>query len=687
MENKWIAQSYIFADLLLKEILEQRCDPDGGFYLPGLAVANNELLQVLTPYLPDAHASEELQSGWNELLRTMMSDDVCADGPRLQKLRWLYRLDGVWLLAVVLAFVHRSDPKYQKAVAVLQENAESRGVDFFVVKAIAKYLKIADDEDAARLLSDCREKEDLFERREDSLLILQKHVFAWLCGSDIKLPGACSVYPMMDMDADIRLTEIGWVSSAAKRQLADAPQDRLVFEIQGRPGAGKKHFCRICAAKLGYRICLIRLSDVLAAGRQEGRGLLCRCYFACRVNGCIPYLDLTDCDVEDMVARHWIESVVGEYKLIFIGTTPDQTLEKVSSFTTHKIPLSQLGSQDSLTLWQTVGSSYPVAEDVDYEQLAGNYHLLPADICEVFARAEQNRAQSEPVRNQIDQALLLSCIRACSHITGNMLMERIHTVFRWEDLKVKPEITQAMHLACAHLKYRFQAQTYLGDRYPYGTGVSVLMYGPPGTGKTMAAQVIANDLQMDLYRVDLSQVSSKYIGETAKNLENIFREAEQANVILFFDEADSLFGKRTEVKESNDKYANQETSYILQRIESYDGMVILATNIARNFDPAFMRRITVSIQFEMPDEQMRRLLWQDMLAPTALGGNEALLSNLAAQFELSGSNIKSIVRNAIFTSLMEKRELRGADLAAALKIEHEKMGRILNLSSVMPYLS
>ena len=687
MENKWITRIYIFADRLFREVLEQRCEPDGGFYLPGLEVANQELLRVLSPGMPEPTATTELRTQWEQMQLMVMSDDVYADAPRLQKLRWLYRLDELWVLAVVLAFAHQSDPKYRKAVCVLQGDSGNEGIALSLVKALAVYLGLADAGGVMRLLSDCREKEDLFEWREDTLLILQKHVFAWLCGSDIKLPGACSVYPMMDMDADIRLTEIGWVSSAAKRQLADAPQDRLVFEIQGRPGAGKKHFCRICAAKLGYRICLIRLSDVLAAGRQEGRGLLCRCYFACRVNGCIPYLDLTDCDVEDMVARHWIESVVGEYKLIFIGTTPDQTLEKVSSFTSHKIPLSQLGSQDSLTLWQTVGSSYPVAEDVDYEQLAGNYHLLPADICEVFARAEQNRAQSEPVRNQIDQALLLSCIRACSHITGNILMERIHTVFRWEDLKVKPEITQAMHLACAHLKYRFQAQTYLGDRYPYGTGVSVLMYGPPGPGKTMAAQVIANDLQMDLYRVDLSQVSSKYIGETAKNLENIFREAEQANVILFFDEADSLFGKRTEVKESNDKYANQETSYILQRIESYDGMVILATNIARNFDPAFMRRITVSIQFEMPDEQMRRLLWQDMLAPTALGQNEALLSNLAAQFELSGSNIKSIVRNAIFTSLMEKRELRGADLAAALKIEHEKMGRILNLSSVMPYLS
>lgn len=132
MENKWIAQSYIFADLLLKEILDQRCEPDSGFYLPGLAVANSELLQVLTPHLKDAHASEGLQSGWNELLRTMMSDDVYENGFRLQKLRWLYRLDGIWLLAVVLAFVHRSDPKYQKAVAVLQENAESRGVDFLL---------------------------------------------------------------------------------------------------------------------------------------------------------------------------------------------------------------------------------------------------------------------------------------------------------------------------------------------------------------------------------------------------------------------------------------------------------------------------------------------------------------------------------------------------------------------------
>lgn len=296
-------------------------------------------------------------------------------------------------------------------------------------------------------MSDCREKEDLFERREDTLLILQKHVFAWLCGSDVKLPGGCRVYPVPEETAAIRTEVTERVSSIAKRQLTDAPQERLVFEIQGRPGAGKKYFCRACAARLGYRICRLCLSDVIAAGRREGRELLCKCYFACRVNGCIPYLDLTDCDTEDAGTRQWIESVVSEYKLIFIGTTMDQTLARAMSFSAQKMPLDQLDAADRLALWQAAGSAYPVAENVNYEQLAGNYRLLPVDICEVFARAEQYRIQGG--QEQIDRELILACVRECNQLSGNVLMEQIHTVFRWEDLKVKPEIVKAMHLACA----------------------------------------------------------------------------------------------------------------------------------------------------------------------------------------------------------------------------------------------
>jgi SpoVK/Ycf46/Vps4 family AAA+-type ATPase len=276
----------------------------------------------------------------------------------------------------------------------------------------------------------------------------------------------------------------------------------------------------------------------------------------------------------------------------------------------------------------------------------------------------------------IDIPLLLSCIRESNQVISNSLMERIDTVFKWEDLRVEPQVIHGMQLACAHLKYRFTIHQNIGQHYPYGSGVGVLMYGPPGTGKTMAAQVIANELQMDLYRVDLSQVSSKYIGETEKNLEQIFKEAEQANVILFFDEADSMFGKRTEVKDSNDKYANQETSYILQRIESYEGMVILATNFAQNFDSAFMRRITVSIHFSMPDEATRKLLWKDMLKHSDLVNDSSTIDALASQFELTGSNIKNIVRNAEFLALMSGRKLSITDIVMAIKIEYEKLGKI-----------
>lgn len=685
MENEQLIQSiYVFADLLLKEILEQRCDPENRFYLPGLPVTNQELLYVLAPVQPEVNVNPGLRSLWEELSDTLMTEDVYEDAPRLLKLRWLYRLDEVWLLAVVLAFIEQSDPKYKKAFLVLQGDSGNKGLDLSLVKAFAGYLGIAADKSMMRLASDCREKADLFERREDSQLILRKNVFWWLCGSDNETQHGCRVYPLMEEPAVIHVKESAWVSGVAEGELGRGSRERLVFEIQGRPGAGKKYFSRECAAKLGYRICVFRLSYILELGRQEGHELLGSCFFSCRVNGCIPYLDLTECDMESMEARHLVESIVSEYKLIFIGTTPDQILAKAVSFSTQKVSLDELSVEDSLALWNKIGSQYQVAEDVDYKLLAGKYRLLPADICEVFVRAKRRCGQNE--EQQIDNALILSCVRECSQLSENILMEQIHTVFRWEDLKVKPENARAMKLACAHLKYRFQAQEYLGDRYPYGRGVSVLMYGPPGTGKTMAAQVIANELQMDLYRVDLSQVSSKYVGETAKNLERIFREAQQANVILFFDEADSLFGKRTEVKESNDKYANQETSYILQRIESYDGMVILATNIARNFDPAFMRRITISIQFEMPDEEMRRQLWEDMLQDTELGGNEKLISNLASQFELSGSNIKSIVRNAVYMALMEQRKLDAADIAAALRIEYEKMGRMLDQSNMVSIL-
>src|SRR4029079_1743987 len=149
-------------------------------------------------------------------------------------------------------------------------------------------------------------------------------------------------------------------------------------------------------------------------------------------------------------------------------------------------------------------------------------------------------------------------------------------------------------------------------KLPYGRGVSAIMAGPPGTGKTMVAQLLAQELGYDLYPIDLSQVVNKYIGETEKNLAKIFDEAETSHAVLFFDEADSLFAKRTEVRSSNDRYANLEVNYLLQRMETYDGVTLLATNLEQGIDDAFKRRVRFSIMFEVPGFEERRRLWRSM---------------------------------------------------------------------------
>lgn len=667
-----------FADQLLRELLAQRCDPEGLFYLPGLPVTNRELLAALVTDRRSAEASSQLSSEWNRLLLTALRESDL----RLSKIVRLYQMDEVWILALVLTLAQRLDPKYEKAIRLLQGDSGRRGVDPSLLRALAGYLGIETVDSLARLFDPGGRGAELFEHGENGELFLRSNVCMWLWGPEddyAVVKDGIELYPLLRDGCVIRWRETEWVSAVSARHLELGRETALVFELQGRPGAGKKHFARTVAGRLNLRLAVLRLSTLLGLNRQQGMELLNNYLFTCRVNDCLPYFDLWNCAEQEAELLRWLEAAVGGFPLSFIGSVAEQRVTKHLPVATQKLSLDQLSMEDNLALWREMGSRYPVAKDVCYEQLVGKYRLLPAVIAEVFVRAEQRCW--EQGMEEIDGAALLSCVRECNRCFDNPLMERIRTEFCWEDLQVKPETLWAMRLACAHLKHRFDAQGYLGSRNPYGCGVSVLMYGPPGTGKTMAAQVMANELQMDLCRVDLSQVSSKYIGETEKNLEKIFREAEQSNVILFFDEADSLFGKRTEVKDSNDKYANQETSYILQRIESYDGMVILATNFARNFDPAFMRRITVSIQFEQPGEQIRKLLWQDMLRNTPLAANEPLIQDLAAQFELSGSHIKSIVRNAVFIALMEDRNLCVADLIAAVKIEFEKMGKIANASN------
>ena len=226
-----------------------------------------------------------------------------------------------------------------------------------------------------------------------------------------------------------------------------------------------------------------------------------------------------------------------------------------------------------------------------------------------------------------------------------------------------------------------------GRKMPYGKSVSMIFTGSPGTGKTMAAQIVAKELGMDIYRISLANVVSKYIGETEKNLNEIFDNAKQSHVILFFDEADALFSRRTEVKDSNDKYSNMEAAFLLQKIEEFSGVVILATNLVQNFDEAFKRRMRFIIDFPFPDADRRRELWKRAFPKKAPLGNIDF-EFLVSHYELSGSNIRNIALHSAFPAASGTEEPIGMKhIMAALRNEYAKSGKAFTRVEAGEYYS
>jgi SpoVK/Ycf46/Vps4 family AAA+-type ATPase len=225
-----------------------------------------------------------------------------------------------------------------------------------------------------------------------------------------------------------------------------------------------------------------------------------------------------------------------------------------------------------------------------------------------------------------------------------------------------------------------------GVKFSLGKGLTALFTGESGTGKTMAAEVIAKDLNLELYKIDLSSILSKYIGETEKNLNSIFKESEGSNSILFFDEADALFGKRTDVKDSHDRYANIETNYLLQKIDEFEGVVILSTNYKRNIDEAFIRRMQFIVNFPFPDAEYRHEIWKKAFPEQVPRSNDIDFKFLASNLQISGGNIKNIVINSAFLAAQNaKRPVSMSDIILATKREFDKIGKPIQKSDFGKY--
>jgi AAA+ superfamily predicted ATPase len=328
-------------------------------------------------------------------------------------------------------------------------------------------------------------------------------------------------------------------------------------------------------------------------------------------------------------------------------------------------------------LWEGYLAQANVSASMDLTLLAGQFALTGEQIRDAVLLAVNRAEQNGSALSEED---LMGAARTTSSSRLSGLARKVPARYAWNDIVLPSDQILLLQEIVATVRGRSTVleEWGVGQKLASSRGVSILFAGPPGTGKTMSAQIIAAELGLDLYKIDLSTIISKYIGETEKNLERIFTEAESSNAILFFDEADALFGKRSEVRDSHDRYANVEISYLLQRMEAYDGVTILATNLRSNLDEAFTRRLQFAVDFPFPDEADRLRIWQSLFPPQVPRAPQLDLPMLAQRFKLAGGNIRNIIVTAAYLASANGGVVTMEHLLHSTRRELQKMGRLVS---------
>jgi SpoVK/Ycf46/Vps4 family AAA+-type ATPase len=344
--------------------------------------------------------------------------------------------------------------------------------------------------------------------------------------------------------------------------------------------------------------------------------------------------------------------------------------------------------EERFELWnRLLASDSPEEEQEWISGLAVKFRFTPGRIRSVLDAASLMARVDEENKPVVELADIYRCCRDESDQGLLSYSQKIVPHYRWQDIVLPDDTMAQLKEICDSVRNRRKVFWEWGfeQKFSLGKGLNILLAGPPGIGKTMSAEIIAGELGLDLYKIDLSCVVSKYIGETEKNLSKIFREAETSNCILFFDEADALFGKRTEVRDSHDRYANIEINFLLQKMDEYDGIVLMATNMRKNLDTAFTRRLHHVVEFPFPDEKYRGIIWKNAFPADTPIAENIDFQFLAGKFKISGGNIKNIAVNSAFLASSNGGKVNMENIILAVKREYQKMGKMCSKSEFGQY--
>ncbi|MEL6555667.1 MAG: ATP-binding protein [Cyanobacteria bacterium J06621_11] len=393
-----------------------------------------------------------------------------------------------------------------------------------------------------------------------------------------------------------------------------------------------------------------------------------------RLSNMAVLLNCEDIEAESADRKHAIATFIDTLDLPLIITSSDRRRQRQRPIVSLEVHHPTLAEQRQL--WEKGLGDRAQSWQAPIKTLVSQFNLSPSAIQTVCLQG-QTAETADP---------LWDYCRMQARPRLDELAQRIEARATWDSLVLPEKERQLIQEISAHVAQRSRVYEDwgFGRRSGRGLGISALFAGPSGTGKTTAAEVISQDLNLDLYRIDLSSVVSKYIGETEKNLRRIFDAAEGGGVILLFDEADSLFGKRSDVSDSKDRYANMEVSYLLQRMESYQGLAILTTNLKSSMDQAFLRRLRFVVQFPFPDAKQRAEIWRRVFPSTT--PTKSLVPERLAKLSIAGGNIRNIALNAAFIAADLDEPVMMKHLLLAAKREYLKLERPLTDSETKGWI-
>jgi len=632
---------------------------------PGLYISEDEVDSLLAKESSDVEDLTEIEVLERKIAERKQASLQKGTEFRLEQVRELFSLTPFELDAVLVVMASELDLKYSKLFAYLQDDiTKKKPTVGLILKLFCKSKEEAIDKRRYFGYSSPLVKNLVLHLEDGEIPLLEKDVklddriLSFLLGSnelDSNVASFASLkHPRRGFD-ELALPEDLEGQLLKLNELNPALKPLFLLRGSCEMLEVAEAFC----GEVGFPLLIADLEKTKAETLGVTSRLLLR---EARLQRAALYLDNFDVISEE--TKKLLLGEIEEYDgVVFVPSKMEFSLKR----TTIKVVIPNLNYLARLRMWQSL-----LGEFEGISELAAKFR---------FGRNKATAALESArnialLRNPVNPSLTLDDLyEGCkAHSNSVPLTSKIMPRYSWADMVLPADKTEQLREVCNYVKHYAKVYEVWGfDKHSRGKGLNVLFSGPSGTGKTMAAEIVAHELRLDMYKIDLSMVVSKYIGETEKNLNRIFKDAEECNAVLFFDEADALFGKRSEVKDAHDRYANIEINYLLQKMEEHEGIVIIATNMSKNVDDAFLRRMNFIVEFPFPNEEYRFAIWKKVFPEqTPLDKIDfAFLSKL----QISGGNIKNIALTAAFLTAEDSNKVKMAHIVKAAKREFQKMGK------------